>query len=321
MDARKLSRRKTPALVLCEYVSADPKSSLEVRAARLRLIEVAKCVYPRFLRTLSDEVFLLYEKLAMAGYDFDPILWSPEVSPFDMLRSRMRWQVQNPPSFPRKIGRTKARKEKELDSRIAAALELDDFTAYRNAMNLKESKTRNGWSWVPRSADHDNLTSALSKWASEFNVEDGWLMDDVLRTFRGWHVAPQRRESLWWNTYHVHSNTCPIGDKVGFHFNGWDTELFAWSAYRESLRRSFENKLAEYEKRTRELAESRGLVRARRKYSPENLEWFVLYQFAGQSSTAIARRLSGSRDDADSTVLKGIKAAAKLIGWGQLRSH
>jgi hypothetical protein len=77
----------------------------------------------------------------------------------------------------------------------------------------------------------------------------------------------------------------------------------------------------EYEKETREFAESRGLVRAQRKYSPDNFEWFVLYQFAGMSSTAIADRYA-EKDKflEESTVLKGIKAAAKLIGWNQLRA-
>jgi len=48
MDARKLSRRKTPRLAYPEYVSADPKNSVEVWAARLELIEVAKGAYPTF---------------------------------------------------------------------------------------------------------------------------------------------------------------------------------------------------------------------------------------------------------------------------------
>jgi hypothetical protein len=63
-----------------------------------------------------------------------------------------------------------------------------------------------------------------------------------------------------------------------------------------------------------------GLVRARRKYSPDNLEWFVVYQFAGMSSKIIADRVVAEGNDVDeSTVLKGIKAAAKLIGWNHLR--
>jgi hypothetical protein len=70
-----------------------------------------------------------------------------------------------------------------------------------------------------------------------------------------------------------------------------------------------------------QLAESMGLVRARRKYSPDNLEWFVLYQFAGISSKTIADRYVAveGKDLDESTVLKGIKAAAKLIGWNHLR--
>ena len=111
------------------------------------------------------------------------------------------------------------------------------------------------------------------------------------------------------------------GDAFEFRCEGWETSLFTWSAYSESLRQRFEEKLLDYEKVTRKLAESSGLVRARRKYSPDNLHWFVLYQFAGLPSTKISDRWSltneGSVDA--STVLKGIKAAAQLIGWHHLR--
>ena len=55
-----------------------------------------------------------------------------------------------------------------------------------------------------------------------------------------------------------------------------------------------EKKLLEYERHTRELAESLGLARVRRKYSPDNLEWFVLYQFAGMTSNTIADRYAGN---------------------------
>jgi hypothetical protein len=79
----------------------------------------------------------------------------------------------------------------------------------------------------------------------------------------------------------------------------------------------FEKKLSEYQAETRKLAESRGLVRTQRKYSTDNFDWFVLYQFAGWSSTKIAKR--GYGEDPDSTVLKGIKTAARLIGWDHLR--
>ena len=81
-----------------------------------------------------------------------------------------------------------------------------------------------------------------------------------------------------------------MGDTFTFVCEGWETTLLPWPAYRDSVRRRFEEKLSDYEKETRALAKSQGLVRAQRKYSLKNLEWFVLYQFAGNSSKTIADR-------------------------------
>jgi hypothetical protein len=166
------------------------------------------------------------------------------------------------------------------------------------------------------------LKAALSKWATEFNAEAAWLMDGALRTLRGWHVAPDCRESLSWDTQHLHSGTCVIGETFEFRCRGWEVGGVTWPDYNESLRRLFEVKLLEYETKTRKLAESKGLVRARRQYSPDNLKWFVLFQFGGKSSVEIANHLAMDDDESleASTVLKGIKAAAKLIGWDHLRT-
>jgi len=246
-----MARRKTPRLAYCEYVSAHPDNSSQVWRARLLLIETVKRVHPRFLETLSKEVFPFYRKLAKKGYDFDKILWSASVSPYDALTTE------------------------------------------------------------------GGLKSALAKWAAEFNAEAAWLKDGALRTLRDWYVAPDWRKSLRWNAIHGFSGTASTGEAFELRFPGWETELLTWARYSELLRRLFEKTLLEYEMKTRKLAESCGLVRARRKYSPDNFDWFVLYQFAGQSSTEIASGRYG--DDPDSTVLKGIKAVAQLIGWGHLR--
>jgi hypothetical protein len=57
------------------------------------------------------------------------------------------------------------------------------------------------------------------------------------------------------------------------------------------------------------------------KYSLDNFEWFVLYQFAGLSSTVIADKWARTHAAVDeSTVLKGIKAAATLVGWDRIRN-
>ena len=178
------------------------------------------------------------------------------------------------------------------------------------------------WGKSPYEAltEDGGLKSALSKWAAHFNAQAEWLMVGALRTLRGWYVAPEWRESLKWDPHHPHRGHPAVGKAFEFCYQGWEVQALTWQSYSKSLRQSFEKKLLECEKQTRELAESRGLVRARRKYSPDNLEWFVLYQFAGMASKTIADRyvVEGKALD-ESTVLKGIKAAAKLTGWNHLR--
>jgi hypothetical protein len=170
-------------------------------------------------------------------------------------------------------------------------------------------------------ADDGGLKAVLSKWAAEFNAETEGLMDGALRTLRCWYVAPEWRESLKWDTIQASTSPPGIGRRFEFSFYGWETQLFTWAKYSELLRQSLKEKLLEYKKETGKLAESQGLVRARRKYSPENLEWFVLYQFAGMSSRKIADRcLRNGKGVDDSTVLKGVKAAAEMLGWEHLRA-
>ena len=251
MDARNPTRRKTPRLAYCEYVSRDTDASSQVWLARLLLIETAKRVHPGFLETLSNGVFPFYRKLAKKGYDFDKILWSASVSPY-------------------------------------AAL-----------------------------TEEGGLKSALAKWAAEFNAEAAWVKDEALRTLRDWYVAPDWRKSLRWHAIHGHSDTAPTSEAFEFRFTEWNTELLTWPRYSELLRRLFEKTLLEYERKTRKLAESCGLVRATQKYSPDNFDWFVLYQFAGVSSAEIVNKQYAEHSTRveESTVLKGIKTAAKLIGW------
>jgi hypothetical protein len=165
-----------------------------------------------------------------------------------------------------------------------------------------------------------SLRTALSRWASEFQAEQDWFLDHMLRTLRGWHVAPDWRSELKCNPIGGVTSTLAMGEPFKFDCEGWEMQLLAWAEYRQSVRERFEQRLADYEEASRNLAESRGLVRAPHKYSPENLEWFVFYQFAGLSAPKIARRI-GRREpnEANSSVLKGVKAAAKLIGWKSLR--
>jgi hypothetical protein len=164
------------------------------------------------------------------------------------------------------------------------------------------------------------LRAALSKWASEFHAQQDWFLDHMLRTLRGWHISPEWRSELKCNPIGGVISTVAMGEPFKFDCEGWEMQLLTWADYCRSVRKRFEEQLAEYEAMNRTLAELRGLVRAPHKYNPENLEWFVLYQFAGLSAPKIARRIGRKEpNEANSGILKGVKAAAKLIGWKSLR--
>ena|SRR5579862_5722122 len=170
--------------------------------------------------------------------------------------------------------------------------------------------------------DDAAVKQALSDWASQFNANADWLVTGALRTLRAWHIKPERRQRLEWDSGHFVSGSGHWNaEGFQFQFEPWDGRL-PWSDYSRSLRKEFGKTVAAYERKTRQAAKANNLIRTQVKYSPVNLEWFVLYQFAGMSSKEIADReiSQGSGRAADeSTILKGIKAAAKLIAWDRLR--
>jgi hypothetical protein len=158
------------------------------------------------------------------------------------------------------------------------------------------------------------LMSTLEKWAKKFHVAPGWLLDEAIRTLRSWDIAPDCQQRLEWHAMHSFSNEGATGPSFEFSFPGWETEAFTWKRYSESLRKEFQIRLIEYETRTRKLAESRGLLLARRKYSLANFEWYVLYEFAGWSSTKIAAERGGAHARlSESAVLKGVKTVRDLV--------
>jgi hypothetical protein len=207
------------------------------------------------LERLSGDVFPCYSRLAKQGYDFDRILSSPNVSPWDAL------------------------------------------------------------------PEDSELKPVLSKWAAACNADVEWIKSLALRILRDWYAVPAWRESLQCNPVQARLITT-AGEDFEFRYPYWELEWQWWSTYRKLVRAEFERSLSDYEKRTRKLAESRGLVRTQRTYSRNNFEWFALYQFAGLPLVAVAKwwkdHHKGQIDG--STVFKGIKTAAKLAGWQRLRT-
>jgi hypothetical protein len=180
--------------------------------------------------------------------------------------------------------------------------------------------------WHPRLSpfkkipQNSSLRTSLSRWANEFHAEQDWFLDEMLRTLRGWYVAPDWRSELRCNPIGTVTSVVACGDPFGFACEGWEMQTVTWAAYSQSVRELFEQHLADYEAASRKLAESNGLVLATHKYSAVNLDYFVLYQFAGLSSNKIANHTDNALNaSSESTILKGVKAAAGLIGWDSLR--
>jgi hypothetical protein len=181
------------------------------------------------------------------------------------------------------------------------------------------------------SESHQILAPILQKWASEFNAAgEKWLLDQACEVMWHWQDPDLLKSKLW--RAGMSQSVCAKsdnilsayvkGDDFKFSFSGWEMHAFTWEKYRDGLSKQFDRALAAYEQHARKQAEDRGLVRTPRQHSPENFEWFVLYQFAGLSYLKIAQRAYGQNatDSKRSTVAKGVIAAQKLVAWGELRS-
>jgi hypothetical protein len=165
----------------------------------------------------------------------------------------------------------------------------------------------------------DDCLDAIAVWANKFNIDskNAWFLGDVLRTLEYWRRHRGAREALMWAPVLRPVRISHAG-LFEFRHKPWTTDL-TWADYKNALQKEFKVALSEYEKRVRELAESQGLVRVQRTHSPRNFDWFVLYQFAGKSSKEIVDACKDNVPVDESTVLKGIHRAAKLVGWDRLR--
>ena len=206
-------------------------------------------------------------------------------------------------------------------------LQADVFPHFEELLRQGQTLEDILWTRSPyRLLPEGELKRALASWAAEFNVSDAeWVLDGALRTLNQWHAIPDlKAEQEWTDVGPVFSfSVRAIGELFKFEFAGWETELLDWTRYSKSVRQHFETALQEYRHRTVEAAKGCGLVAAQKKYNDRNLKWFVLYQFTGLSSTNIAKRIDAAHKHSkadESTVLKGIRAAAKLTGWAKVRT-
>jgi len=119
------------------------------------------------------------------------------------------------------------------------------------------------------------LKSALYVWAENFHAERDWFLDEILRTLRGWYVAPDWRKSLRSNPIGFVTPTLPLGKRFYFIYRAWGPQLLPWVDYSQKLREAFEKKLSKYEADCRQRAESHGLIPAPRQYDFYDLDAFA----------------------------------------------
>jgi hypothetical protein len=182
-----------------------------------------------------------------------------------------------------------------------------------------------GWrfeTWQLHSDRDNQLTPCLLAWARAFNAEEAWIFEGALQTLWLWHQYPEWRESLDISGFRsfrgVEVLTSEEERSFQFEDPGWDPQFQRWARYRAYIQKQFEKKLDAYEERLRSLAESRGAVRARYRYSVDNFEWFALYQLANMRAARILQQRTDLKGD-ESTIQKGVKAAAALLRWQNIQ--
>jgi hypothetical protein len=164
--------------------------------------------------------------------------------------------------------------------------------------------------------EFEQFNGVLTGWARRFNAEEDWVLPQAWRALHAWDRFPESRKALEWWQGQAARNTF-LSDPFRFEFGSWWVQTTSWTRYRADMQKAFDQAVKEFESKARAAARSHGLIPAPRTHSPANFKWFVLYQFAGFSSTEIASRGNGDYDD--STILKGVKAVRRLVGWKRLR--
>lgn len=272
-----MGRRINPRLTYSEYVSPHAEESTAVEIARRDLMDAIRRVYRPMLEKLLADVFPAYEQLAQSGFDFAA------------------------PGY------------RELTK---ASFGGDGISIGSDAILYHRG--------IPAHTrlPEGDLKLKLEKWAQEFNASEGWFLDLVLQTVDYWLVSPDGRESLRISPITAAPIVPDVGDlamgeRFRFEYEPWDPQWRPWKDYERELRQEFETALSKHETAGRRSAESYGLVPAPRQYDPYDLDAFVVYQFAGKSSSQVADAIKPATDA--SVVLRRVRAAARLLGWSLLR--
>jgi hypothetical protein len=181
-----------------------------------------------------------------------------------------------------------------------------------------------GWrfeTWDVQSG-RNRFKPLLVSWARDFHcAEETWILEGALRTLAAWYEDPEWLQARDVSRFYLPEAGHILVDyeKFVFEDSGWSPQFETWVRFRRGIQARFKEQLIAYEQKVRKLIESRGGQRVRHRYSVKNFEWFALYQLRGMSSVQIEHCRTAAKGD-ESTVLKGIHTAERLLGWKSLRS-
>lgn len=200
------------------------------------------------------------------------------------------------------------------------------YPTYARLAENRPGYWESGWTyetWQLVSDRDRQLTPYLMAWAKAFHVEEtDWILQGALQTLALWHGHEKSRNSLDISGFRVYCcvDTLSSDEERLFTLEhcGWEPQSQTWASFRDIIQREFKRQLGAYEQRLRSLMESQGVVRARHRHSLKHFEWFALYQLGGMSTTRILQRCPDLKGD-ESTILKGVKTAAGLLQWKNIR--
>jgi hypothetical protein len=182
-----------------------------------------------------------------------------------------------------------------------------------------------GWTfetWQLQSDSNQQLTPVLLGWARRFHAEETWILEGALQTLWLWSQDLELLKLLYIGGFRssccVNTLSSEAERQFTFTHDGWDPQFQTLASFRGLFKKQVQSDLDAYVQRLSSLMESQGAVRARKRYRVAHFEWFALYQLGGVSSNLILGQGSSQSGD-ESTILKGVKAAAGMLQWKNVR--
>lgn len=167
------------------------------------------------------------------------------------------------------------------------------------------------------------LKEVLNEWSDKYNLSDDWIIESAVNTLNAWSLEIPLDDELYWADVKHIMYPSPFPRKchrLNFNHSGWDPVRYTWKQAKKIIMNDFKHFLeGEYYKKVSRLVEKAGIKPPIvKRQSQRHINWLIAYQIYNKSYTDICNEESDNRPDDksldNSTIIKGIKSTAKLIG-------